>query len=1163
MKHAAFAGLFAWALFAPSFAVPARAQTGPGVVWQIGEFNHSSIEFNHNVDFSNPNLDVVYTVGKNQAAEWPAYQPVSGAAESHGRMFPFTIRFDLPQRPRGNYRLTIGFVLNGRRHADLLLAVNGKKGFYYVHRKVSYYPGDGGFDSPIYGEARLDIALPGSLLRQGENAMTLTAMDSPGAAPGGSGFLYDALRLSALDRRTSVGPSVSVRPSVFYVEKGNRLYEQTDVTATLPEKARSGSIELFIGKQRFRAALSNENDFGQQRFAFDVPALAGPAPARAVLRVNGRTRRFALSFAPARKWMIDFVPHAHLDIGYTDFQPNVAEVHSRNIDKLLAFLPEHPGMRFSLDGSWVVQQYLATRNAAARQKFFRVAREGKIEVPAQYANPLTGYASLEELIRETDYSFSLHRSEGIPFDYANITDVPSYTWSYASVLHALGLKYFAAAANSDRGPILLYGHENAQSPFWWEGPDGSKVLMAYTRQYSQFWFTCGLPPKMASCEQAIPAFLQPYERPDYKPSTVPMYGSQFENTDLQLGESAFVHEWDARYAFPKFVITTFPGYLRSIAHTYGAELPTVRGDGGPYWEDGVGSDAKYTAIDRGDQQRALSGEKLSTIATFVDPSLVAPRALIERMWQNLILYAEHTFDSWDSVDRPRSEESRRQLAAKNQYARDSRREVGWVVTRSLSQIAGEIHVPARTLLVFNTLSWRRSGLVTLDLDSGGAIVTDPGDQPVPVEVLREGTDYERVRFLAQDVPAMGYRCYRFVSQKSGEPAPVTAKPKPAAVMQNAFYRVTVDPATGAVKSIFDKQLGRELVDTSSPYRLDQYLYVSGGGKRATQIVYLQKSLPLAHLTVHPSTNGRVIGLRQTPYGQLMTLESDDLHTPLIRTEILLFDGKKEIEFVNHFRKQAVRGKEAVYFAFPFAVPKPEFTYEIQNGWVDPGRDMLPGAGLEWFSVRHWVKVADADVAAAVVPVDAPLVTLGDINRGTWPEEFHPKSSTIFSYALNNYWHTNYRGEQGGHFTFRYVMTSGTKLSPADLARLGRAAMTPLESESVIAQDKVGNPPRPLPPAATSFLQVNARNVVVEDWKAANDGQGTILRLLEVGGRATTARLKFPLFHLQHAWLDNAVEVNEREMPVAGSSLDVSLAAHQILTLRIAAALPGEQPHGAK
>ena len=63
---------------------------------------------------------------------------------------------------------------------------------------------------------------------------------------------------------------------------------------------------------------------------------------------------------------------------------------------------------------------------------------------------------------------------------------------------------------------------------------------------------------------------------------------------------------------------------------------------------------------------------------------------------------------------------------------------------------------------------------------------------------------------------------------------------------------------------------------------------------------------------------------------------------------------------------------------------PRFQYEIQTGVVDPSRDMNPGAGLEWFSVQHWVSVEQDGLSATVMPLDASLVTLGDINRGAWP-----------------------------------------------------------------------------------------------------------------------------------------------------------------------------------
>ena len=1159
MKTHIFAGAIRAALFAAAVSTVAIGTSAQTTVWQIGEFDHSSHEFNHDVDFdafAKPDFQVVYTIGKNKPSDWPAYQPGSRVAELKDRAIPYEIVFQLPERPKNAYVLTIGLVFNNPRYPNLLVDVNGKKGVFYVHRHVSDYPGDGGVDSPIYGEGQLQIPLAASLFHAGENTLTLTGMDDPASPEGMSYFMYDALRLS--EQAASVASfSATVEPTVFYRSKGGELYEQTDVTVTLPEKIQHGSVELVVGQQHFRSELAGTNDFGEQKFQFDLRALDKPQEAQVLLRANRNTRRFQTVFEPARRWTIDFVPHAHLDIGYTDFQAKVAEVHSRNIDKLLDYLPQHPEMHFSLDGSWIVQNFMGSRTAAAQKKFFDLVRDGQIGVPAQYANLLTGYASLEELIRSTDFSYSLHASENIPFDYANITDVPSQTWSYPSVLSALGVKYFAAAANSDRGPILLHGDWNAKSPFWWQGPDGSKVLMAYTRQYSQFYFTCSLPPQMANCQQAIPTFLQPFETPDYRTDTVLMYGSQFENTDLQLGETDLVQKWNAQYAYPKFVITTFPTYFQYIDKKYGAQLATVVGDGGPYWEDGFGSDAKFTAIDRNDQERATSAETLSTIATFLDRDVTPPRRLIASMWRDLLLYAEHTFDSWDSVSRPDSEEARRQLATKNEYVRASRQEVNSLAERSLSQIANEIHMPSNTLLVFNTLNWQRSGLVSIDLDDDAALAEYPSLTPVPVEVVRKGSGFNRVRFLARDVPAMGFQCYKFVPREKSAQALEMEKPQEASTMENAFYRVTVDAATGAVSSIFDKQLNKELVDSSSPFKFDQYVYVSGGGKGETQLVYLQKSLPAADLEIHPSTSGRVVGVRKAPYGQVLTIESQDVHTPSIRTEIILFDGEKKIEFVNRFTKESVRDKEAVYFAFPVAAPKPEFAYEIQNGWVDPSRDMLKGAGVEWFSVRHWAKVSNSDLSAAIVPVDAPLVTLGDINRGVWPDKFAPKSSTIFSYALNNYWHTNYRAEQGGDFTFRYVFTSGANLSATDLAKLGRSAMTPLEAQKVVDQDKFDDPGRPLAAAPASFLQVSAPNVVVEDWKATNDGQGSIVRLVEIGGQAATTRLTFPLLDVQHAWIANAVEENQRELAVAGSSIEISLQPHQIVTLRVAASL---KPH---
>ena len=1128
---------------------------GQSVLWEIGNFDRSSAEFSTTINLKDSNLNPTYIIGRSAPGkDWPAHQPGSLNRAFGGRVHPYTIVFNLPASPKGICRLEISALLYNSRVPSLMVEINGMTGSFHFNRKLSYYPGDRQVYSPIYGGDQLEVVLPRKALRAGENRLVLTAIDEPKDGDGDSVLTYDALRLTEDPAgKSSLSPRVSVEPTVFYVRRDNQLRELTTVTVTLGRKISKGEVKLKVGKESFQEALSSAHDFGQQRFEFALSEMKGKAPASVTLTVDGKTQKFPVTLEPKRKWTLDVVPNAHLDVGYTDYQPKVAGVHSRNIDHLIEEIRLHPEMRFSLDGSWIVQQYLETRNPEARKRFLDLVREGKITVPAQFANIHTGYPTLETLIRSTEYSQRLHRDYGVPFEYANSTDIPSYGWSYPSILNSLGVNYFAGAANTWRAAVLPYGRWNERSPFWWQGPDGTKVLMAYARQYFQLTWIFGLPPQVPDGRQSLPTFLQAFESPNYKPDVILIYGTQIENSDLIPGEPAFVNNWNSQFAYPKMVLATFPDYFRYIERNFGSSLQTVAGDGGAAWEDGVGTDARNSAIDRSNQHRATSAEKLSTIAGFLDPNLSPPRDDLRRMWSDFGLFAEHTWSAVGSYTRPESEQVVRQEFTKRQFALDGREMVNAVMEQSLGHLAYKIHMPATSLVVFNPLNWTRSGLVELDLDANLGVFEYPTLTPVLLETLRQGSDYSRVRFLAQDVPSLGYKCYQVVQLKGRASSPSVEPPLPPDNrLENSFYRIEIDASTGGVKSLFDKQLNRELVDVKSPYRLNQYLYVAGGDETDTQLVILRKTLPLAKLAVSTSGPASIAGARRTSYGQILTVRTTGLHAPSIETDIMLFDQEKKVEFVNRFHKEPVNNKEAIYFAFPFAFENPSFSYEIQNGWVDPAKDLLKGANLEWFAIQHWVKESATGVAVGLVPLDAPLITLGDINRGTWPERFEPKSSTVFSYVINNYWDTNYPKMQSGDFTTRYVLTSGHDLPPEFLSRLGRDSIVPMEVGWLNNFDKFGNPPGLLEPVPTSFLQVDTPDVVVENWKAAEDGRGTILRILELAGRPATAHLNFPLFRLERAWLANAAEEDQKDCKVSEHSVDVPLKPHGIVTLRVIA-----------
>jgi len=365
--------------------------------------------------------------------------------------------------------------------------------------------------------------------------------------------------------------------------------------------------------------------------------------------------------------------------------------------------------------------------------------------------------------------------------------------------------------------------------------------------------------------------------------------------------------------------------------------------------------------------------------------------------------------------------------------------------------------------------------------------------------------------------------------------------------ENPYYRITVDPSSGAIGKIWDKELNRELVDSASPFRFGAYLYVTGADDMPNNSLYRYgATLKPPALSPAVSSHGRLLGAKQVPFGTIITMEASAPNTPTIRLEITLYDAKKQIDLAYHLHKEATIKKEAVYIAFPFAANNPEFGYDTQNGWVNPAKDELQGGSHEWYVVQHWAAIHDSGFMAAVIPHDAPLVNFGDIVRGNWPTEFRPKSATIFSWLMSNYWGTNFAPQQGGDFSFRYSLVSGRALDPASLTRLGNEAMTPLEVDQVGSATAPGK----LPSEAASLLEVDNPAITVSTWKLAEDGKGSILRLQEIAGQPQAVDIRSAYLKMNRVWRCSLLEDDLQEIVAGAHDFRIDIKPFEIVTLRL-------------
>jgi len=211
------------------------------------------------------------------------------------------------------------------------------------------------------------------------------------------------------------------------------------------------------------------------------------------------------------------------------------------------------------------------------------------------------------------------------------------------------------------------------------------------------------------------------------------------------------------------------------------------------------------------------------------------------------------------------------------------------------------------------------------------------------------------------------------------------------------------------------------------------------------------------------------------------------------------------------------------------------------------RDQQPGSCRDWFCHAHWVWLHEGNDGLLWSAPDTPLFTLNDLFRGQWRRSIVP-DGTLFAYAMNNYWHTNYAASQGGGgtVTFRFRISL---LAPGDAAepvRRGWAACDPL----YLTPSYVNDRPGPLITKDRALFYAD-KNVMVVGLKPADDGDGAIVKLLDVAGQARAVGVWPAAYAFKLARRTTIVEQNGDPIPVGSDGrASVDLAAWGIGAARL-------------
>ncbi|HTI99683.1 MAG TPA: polysaccharide lyase family protein [Dongiaceae bacterium] len=1068
---------------------PATSDTGP-YLWQLGTPDHNDAEFALAPDkYNSFTSDGFFVVGESDVAkDWPYVQPGPDDNWAGSRQHAYTVVFALKTPPAaGDCTLHVNLVDThsyGPPHLQIL--VNGRA----FDRTMPNGAGDASLEGkPADGKPYdFTITFPADLLRPGNNNIQITSVR-------GSWMVYDWVGLATppgatLEPVTLHTTVLDVKPVRALIERDGQLKEPILVNVR-QFGATAGEVSVRVADE---PAQTFPVHSGEQQLEVLTASVAAPTTRKLVVSAgNEILAERDVELKPVRQMTVYMLPHSHTDIGYTTIQ---SEVEKKQVNNLLEGIAAArrtadypPGARFvwNVEVLWAADLYLHRMNDQQRAEFFEAVQKGWVVLNGMYLNELTGLCRPEELIQLFRGATEIADQTGVPIQSAMISDVPGYTWGTVTALSQAGIKYFSVAPNYfDRIGTILKEWEN--KPFYWLGPDGQTKVLVWIPYYGYAMshvYGHMSPALLDDFFNRLDQEKYPYDVAYLR------WSGHGDNAEPDPEICDFIKDWNAKYAWPKFVISGPTPAFQALEQRYASQIPVVRGDLTPYWEDGAGSSARETALNRQSSDRLVQAE---TAFALLNPQAY-PAADFDAAWKHVLLYSEHTWGAWCSIDQPENPATIEQWAGKKSYADKADAQSRQLLAQALSAgepAASDAKAAHNDIEVVNTLSWPRTELVTVspELSAAGDRVTDDRGKPVASQRLHSG----ELVFLVEKMPPFATRRYTISTGTPYQSGQVTVGKN---ALDNGRVRVRVQELTGSIVELTDAKIPGNFVDTSSGEAVNDYDYLIGD-----DLKNLQHNGPVK---ISPGETGPLVAS--------LVVESAAPGCNQLRRELRVVAGQDYVEVINLVDKARLQaksyrsdsGKESLNFAFPFNVPEGEMLVDLPLARMQPEQDQMPGACKNWLTVGRWVDISNAKLGITTVTLDAPLIEAGELsarllNSQTNPEVWRKhinRTQKFYSWAMNNHWGTNYRAYQEGPVTFRFILRPHRKFDPAEASRFATGFSQPL----LVRQAPTTSPKSPL-------LRVSDAGVLVSAFKPSDDGKAWIVRLFGASGKTVTTKLNW-------------------------------------------------------
>ena len=835
------------------------------------------------------------------------------------------------------------------------------------------------------------------------------------------------------------------------------------------------------------------------------------------------------------KGTINIICSSHQDIAWMNTPDSCREerIH-KIIIPALDLMDKNPAYKFEMEQTLNLMELL-DKVPTERDRVINAYKRGQFSWGATFNQPYEGLESGEQLVRQTYFGRKWIKDNlpGMDALAAYNVDVPGRSLQMPQILQKAGIKY-------------LFVSRMKEGFYNWFSPNGSKIFT-----YSPGNYGWSLLVYKYFEEDAITAMVKLNKviqnwNDYYAKRHLPPHYAIVICTDAggPKDYSPLINEWNeiaknSGYDIPRLQHATAEEFLAKI-DVPEAKIDSISGERPDLWLY-IHGPAHYEAI-KAKKAAAVSlsaAETFTSIEGIVKGNLSGyPTSQINEGWTKSI-YPDHGWggkhgEITDSIYRA-------SLEAGDAVGKK-------IMNSSLGELSSavELKVP-NSILVYNDLSWNRTGVATVDISNKKGenwIVSDNKGKIIPSKLTLHSTQ-KSISFETENIPSIGYQT--FYLKKGVSPIEPNVNDG-SNYYENQFY--TIRLGDGGITSLYDKNLGKDILNTTK-YAGGDLLNMGYSGNGAGEFVQVTPTNMEEFETLSMKSGKWALTGNNSfcaTYESSYTMRNFE-----VKQTITIYHHQKKIDFEYDIPNWPGEHNRQLRVAFPLNMNESEITYDVPMGVVTIGKDELnlsPGGWAWGGTYRQMPKEINPREIENFISAsnhDFGLTLSTNLAVADWIDPTRESVSYPVLQGILLSSHKSCHGEgnwyhQKGSHHFKISVTShmpgwehGYNFGVGE-----NHTLTALLKE---------NPQKGALPEEFSFVNLSSPFVRVTALKKCDSDNSLIIRIVEM--RGVDQKIKLELFSPVKTLLrTNLIEDGDEDMGQSGKILNLSLGKNSIETYKL-------------